>query len=802
MLSRQSISHYSRKLGPAPPASSILQSSAFLNPLLAPASTTIRTINWNREIRRRRSSELEQQIASKFISQLNDPSTIEDEARRKAKIDEVETERSKWRRRLKSRKRTAELDQISNDMSLDKLHQLKFRLPNTSTTPDAFSIHADNVSNKALDDALTNVLSTPGPPETSPSPAFRRASRLSEALHVPPLPDQVIINKDLTIDFNANVNELQSQIRKMQGLFERASDSAQGLLWKRWTSSNPEVLRSWLKIFVFRWQARDGGMSSETREGKDAPEPTQPAVSAHEHDEESLKSGKPAAGNIKDGRTEVLLANMYEAGGMAFMLNEPPQLAGASGPTMEPIGDGNSDKDSLLTETVDRQRSMTERVPASSEKPSVDEENEGVSLEKGTGEQQKLMTENVASPPTESSTDASPKEPTMDASPKEASAEQKSTIDFSPEKLTTHTFPEKPSIDGTSETRPLSKRARKKMRKQAEHMLTSPKEASTDASLTESSTDISPKEASTDTSPEEASMDTPSQKPLADENSDKDSLSVDTADRQGSKMELAAASPKESSTDTADGTNEMGSLPKSAEKQKKKKKNKNKKNKLVTEETGQDSLSRPSRPDLDRPASPASLTEGPSPAPTVTQNPPLPTALPHLTSTGTAHMVSVSAKPHTVRTATAVGVVCFTNPTPLSLIRSNALKKGDVLSVSRIAGIMAAKKCPDLIPLCHPIALTHVGIEVKAFGPDDTALASASETVGEHGGVVVEATVQCTGPTGVEMEALTAVMGAALTVVDMCKAVDKFQRVERVRVVRKEGGKSGTWNEEGWKSCM
>jgi molybdenum cofactor biosynthesis protein MoaC len=798
MLSRQFISHYRRKLGPAPPASSILQSSAFLNPLLAPASTTIRTINWTKETRRRRSSELEQQIASKFISQLNDPSTIGDEARRKAKLDEVETERSKWRRRLKSRKRAAELDQIGSNMSPDELHQLKFRIPKSPTTPDASPLQTDNVSNNALDDALANVFSTPGPPETSPSPAFRRASRLSEALHIPALPDRVFINKDLTIDFNANVNELQSQIRKMQGLFERASDSAQGLLWKRWTSSNPEVLRSWLKIFVFRWQTRGSEMSAETHEAKDAPEPTQPAVSAHEHDEESPQSGKLAAGNTKDGQTEVLLANMYEAGGMAFMLNEPPQLAGASGPPVEPRGGENSGIESLLTETVDQQRSMTERVSASSEKLAADEENGGVSLSKRARKQMRKKAEHVPTAPkqasadaspTESSTDTSPKEPTTDVSPEEASTDaspEKSTTDNSPEKSTTHTSPEKPSVDGTSGTRPLSKRARKQMRKKAEHVSTSTKEASMD--------DI----------PRELSMDTPPQKPPADENSDKDSLSVDTADRQGSTMELAAASPKESSTDTADGTNEIGSLPKSAEKQKKKKKKKkNKKNKLVTEEEiGQDSLSKPSRPDLDRPASPASLTEGPSPAPIATRNPPLPTALPHLTSTGTAHMVSVSAKPHTVRTATAVGVVCFTNPTPLSLIRSNALKKGDVLSVSRIAGIMAAKKCPDLIPLCHPIALTHVGIEVKAFGPDDTVLASASETVGEHGGVVVEATVQCTGPTGVEMEALTAVMGAALTVVDMCKAVDKFQRVERVRVVRKEGGKSGTWNEEGWKSCM
>ncbi|KAF1844097.1 MoaC-domain-containing protein [Cucurbitaria berberidis CBS 394.84] len=181
-------------------------------------------------------------------------------------------------------------------------------------------------------------------------------------------------------------------------------------------------------------------------------------------------------------------------------------------------------------------------------------------------------------------------------------------------------------------------------------------------------------------------------------------------------------------------------------------------------------------------------------AKTTTSGPQQPSSqpsLPHLTSTGSAHMVSVSAKAHTVRTAIAVGTVYFSNPTPLSLIRSNSLKKGDVLSVSRIAGIMAAKKCPDLIPLCHPIALTHVGIEL------DVLDAKQSEGMG-FGGVAVEAKVQCTGPTGVEMEALTAVMGATLTVVDMVKAVDKFQRVQDVRVVLKEGGKSGTWREEGW----
>jgi molybdenum cofactor biosynthesis protein MoaC len=175
--------------------------------------------------------------------------------------------------------------------------------------------------------------------------------------------------------------------------------------------------------------------------------------------------------------------------------------------------------------------------------------------------------------------------------------------------------------------------------------------------------------------------------------------------------------------------------------------------------------------------------------------PPLPTSLPHLTSSGSAHMVSVSAKAHTTRTAIAVGTVSFSNPTPLSLIQSNSLKKGDVLSVSRIAGIMAAKKCPDLIPLCHPIALTHVGVELKTFSSTPTD----SNDLG-FGGVNIEAKVQCTGQTGVEMEALTSVMGTALSVVDMCKAVDKGMVVGDVRVVLKEGGRSGVWREEGWRS--
>jgi molybdenum cofactor biosynthesis enzyme len=200
----------------------------------------------------------------------------------------------------------------------------------------------------------------------------------------------------------------------------------------------------------------------------------------------------------------------------------------------------------------------------------------------------------------------------------------------------------------------------------------------------------------------------------------------------------------------------------------------------------------------------------PQPPPTSEAQPTSPQPhLPHLTASGSAHMVSVSNKQHTTRTAIAVGTVYFTNPTPLQLIRSNSLEKGDVLGTSRIAGIMAAKKCPEIIPLCHPIALTHVGVELRAFGsnsggssPDSLPSIPISPYSIDpgYGGIQIEAKVQCTGPTGVEMEALTAVMGAALSVVDMCKAVDKFQRVQDLRVVLKEGGKSGVWREEGWES--
>lgn len=170
--------------------------------------------------------------------------------------------------------------------------------------------------------------------------------------------------------------------------------------------------------------------------------------------------------------------------------------------------------------------------------------------------------------------------------------------------------------------------------------------------------------------------------------------------------------------------------------------------------------------------------------------------LTHLTSSGAAYMVPIHNKQSTTRTARAICSVHFSNPTVLHLIRENSLKKGDVLGVARIAGIMAAKRTPDLIPLCHPIMLTHVSVDLTEPTPTGAPMGKEDDSSSSNSNRIdVSATVTCDGKTGVEMEALTAAMAAALTVYDMCKAVDKGMRVEGLRVVLKEGGKSGRWVE-------
>jgi cyclic pyranopterin phosphate synthase len=152
--------------------------------------------------------------------------------------------------------------------------------------------------------------------------------------------------------------------------------------------------------------------------------------------------------------------------------------------------------------------------------------------------------------------------------------------------------------------------------------------------------------------------------------------------------------------------------------------------------------------------------------------------LTHFDAQGQAHMVDVGAKPATHRVAVATGHIKM-QPATLALIESGTAKKGDVLGIARIAGIMAAKKASDLIPLCHPLALTRVAVE---FGLEPSRTA-----------VQCTATVETVGPTGVEMEALTAVQVALLTIYDMCKAADRGMVIHDVRVVEKKGGKSGTF---------
>lgn len=150
--------------------------------------------------------------------------------------------------------------------------------------------------------------------------------------------------------------------------------------------------------------------------------------------------------------------------------------------------------------------------------------------------------------------------------------------------------------------------------------------------------------------------------------------------------------------------------------------------------------------------------------------------LSHIDESGRARMVDVTAKRETAREAVATGTVRM-QPSTLALIQSGGLPKGDVIAVAQVAGVMAAKHTCDLIPMCHPLLLTDVDVQIR---PDE-----------QESALQIRATVRSTGKTGVEMEALTAVVVAALTVYDMCKAVERGMRIEGVRLLKKSGGKSG-----------
>ncbi len=156
------------------------------------------------------------------------------------------------------------------------------------------------------------------------------------------------------------------------------------------------------------------------------------------------------------------------------------------------------------------------------------------------------------------------------------------------------------------------------------------------------------------------------------------------------------------------------------------------------------------------------------------------TVLTHFDSRGSARMVDVSAKDITLREAAARGKIIM-QPETLNLIAGGGMAKGDVLGIARVAGIMAAKEAGRLIPMAHPLNLTGVNVNFRLTKPDT---------------VEIEAIVRTTGKTGVEMEALTAVSVAALTVYDMCKAVDRAMIIENIRLIKKSGGKSGVFNRE------
>ena len=153
-------------------------------------------------------------------------------------------------------------------------------------------------------------------------------------------------------------------------------------------------------------------------------------------------------------------------------------------------------------------------------------------------------------------------------------------------------------------------------------------------------------------------------------------------------------------------------------------------------------------------------------------------SLTHFDAQGQAHMVDVGGKAATHRIATAQGHIAM-SPSTLAIILAGNAKKGDVLGIARVAGIMAAKKTSDLIPLCHPLALTRVAID---FTPNEDSAV-----------IACHASVETVGPTGVEMEALTAVQIALLTIYDMCKAVDRGMTITDVKVLEKHGGKSGSF---------
>jgi len=172
--------------------------------------------------------------------------------------------------------------------------------------------------------------------------------------------------------------------------------------------------------------------------------------------------------------------------------------------------------------------------------------------------------------------------------------------------------------------------------------------------------------------------------------------------------------------------------------------------------------------------------------------------LTHFDEAGRAHMVDISAKGETAREAVATGVVEMRAET-LALVRAGGMAKGDVLAVAQVAGVMAAKQTPQIIPMCHTLLLTGVDLafELRDAVGEPATTASADEADEQLASIAIRATVRTVGRTGAEMEALTAVSAAALTIYDMCKAVDRAMRIGDIQLQRKSGGKSGLYERGG-----
>ena len=598
------------------------------------------------------------------------------------------------------------------------------------------------------------------------SPPSQKLSRQKDGLHLKvPASGKIQIDKDLTLSLNAGTASLREQIIHMQARLRESFPRIDQAPFTVEENKNRKTLQSWLKVLITRWEARSLSSIGTGKTDAELQNFLDQMVRDHNLSNESAKRMAEKWKRIFEARQ----ASGTEDSGYQLIGNDEQSLELAEEKPSEVAEKSSKDKKESgdLEHVVETQATVTE-----DSLDAFDEE------EWEVGGMSFLRADD-----TYSETDApeDSMETTLVGTNTDIDALEENT--------------ETVSIGTTTESDP------------EDSMKTASISTTTESETPEESTQTASIGTTIESKAPEASMGTTSIGTTTETDAPQESTKaapISTTTTEVDAPEDSIGTTSIATTTEIDAPEEgmkTASIDKTTESKIPKESTKAASISTTTKKQSTSSLallsrrlySTFSRPPLDPALAPESEESRAPPAAATAAASPAP-HLPHLTASGSAHMVSVSAKAHTVRTAIAVGTVYFTNPIPFNLIRNNTLKKGDVLSVSRIAGIMAAKKCPDLVPLCHPIALTSVGVELQVF--------SASEAGDSYGGVHIEARVSCTGPTGVEMEALTSVMGAALSVVDMCKAVDRFQRIGDVRVVLKEGGKSGVWMEEGWTSVV